>query len=560
MKLFSSIAFTNQLFLRAFAILSFALLSMIVIISAPARAENDTSHQKPDTVEFSQAELDQILAPIALYPDTILSQVLIAATYPIEVVQADRWARAHTTAKGADAVKLVENKDWDPSVKALVAFPDILQRMSDDVDWTQKLGDAFLNDEGRVMDSVQSLRKKAYASGSLNKVQHLKVQRDDDEIVIEPAEERVVYVPVYDTRVVYGNWWWPDYPPVYWHYPSYTYVSGFYWGPSIFIGPTFFYSSCQWHERHVVVIDRYERGYARPNFYTSTSIVHYEGAREWHHEPIHRRGVAYYNNRLRDDYGSRHESYRDAHVYRDQYRVQNNERNNEENRGAPTHPQTRFDETHRGNSRINPSNGISFATPVNQATNNNPPVDRAEQLRARMQRPTDVNNNNANSRGPERIDRTLSRGGVDHSNDRNNEQNNERSIDRTNNNRQPVTRTETTDHPDYNTTNNQETHERFQQEQNRTAHAQQAPMQVNPPRQEGNENNNGGSRLDRIQQERAQNNEHRVDTNSGRAMRIDDSMTRRVETQRESPRAEHTNNDGGNRMRRGDSKDDDRRH
>ena len=291
-------------------------LASLLGLYLPCHAEVDEDDRGAD---FSQGQLDQILAPIALYPDTILSQVLIAATYPLEAVQADRWASTHPDSKGADAVARVEGKDWDPSVKALVAFPDILRRMSDDIDWTQKLGDAFLADEGRVMDSIQNLRKKAYASGSLNKVQHLKVQREDDEIIIEPAEERVVYVPVYDTRVVYGNWWWADYPPVYWHQPaSYVQVSGFYWGPSIFIGPTIFYSSFGWHERHVVVVDRYEG--RRPAFYTGRSIVNYQGAREWHHEPIHRRGVAYYNDDMRDHYGSRHESYRDARVYREEHR------------------------------------------------------------------------------------------------------------------------------------------------------------------------------------------------------------------------------------------------
>lgn len=375
MKLLRSFALISQRFLRTLALLP------LLIVGGLVQAEI-----ADEKVEFSSAELDQILAPIALYPDTVLSQVLIAATYPIEVVQADRWARANPSVKGADAVEMVENKDWDPSVKALVAFPDILQRMSDDVDWTQKLGDAFLSNEARVMDTIQSLRKKAYASGSLDKVQHLKVQRDVDQIIIEPAQERVVYVPVYDTRVVYGNWWWPDYPPVYWHYPSsYTYVSGFYWGSSIHIGTNYFYSSCHWRNRHVVVIDRHSH-YSNTRFYTGRSIIGHESAREWHHAPAHRRGVAYYNNDLRERYGSRNESYRDARSYREEHR-------REDHRGqlrAGHVDSARGTSTQqgRGDNRTAPSrsNGINIGSPANTAENSRPTIDRSAQLRERMNR------------------------------------------------------------------------------------------------------------------------------------------------------------------------------
>ncbi|HWV16822.1 MAG TPA: DUF3300 domain-containing protein [Cellvibrio sp.] len=346
MKLFSRLL---QMFPRVVRVI--ALLPVLTWWPV-AYAEIDLDDRQRE-VQFSQAELDQLLAPIALYPDTVLSQVLIASTYPIEVVQADRWVEKNPNSKGADAVARVENQDWDPSVKALVAFPDILRRMSDDVDWTQKLGDAFLSDEGRVMDSVQNLRKKAYNSGNLNKVQHLKVEREADQIIIEPAQERVVYVPVYDTRVVYGGWWWPDYPPVYWHQPaSYVYISGFYWGPSIYIGPTFFYSSCRWRERQVVVIDRHYHYTSHPVFYTGRSISRYQGARVWRHEPEHRRGVAYYDNRLREQYGSRRESYRDARVYREQQ--------------SPMHTQPR-------------SNGVYRASDQTR-----PQTERAQQLRERM--------------------------------------------------------------------------------------------------------------------------------------------------------------------------------
>src|SRR5690606_2524898 len=135
---------------------------------------------------------------------------LIASTYPLEVVQAARWATANSKLRAEAALSAVDHQDWDPSVKALVAFPQILQRMSDDLDWTQRVGDAFLADEAEVMDVIQDLRQKAYASGNLDKMEHVRVQREEKVIVIEPAVERVVYVPYYDFRLIYGNWWWPD--------------------------------------------------------------------------------------------------------------------------------------------------------------------------------------------------------------------------------------------------------------------------------------------------------------------------------------------------------------
>jgi len=239
---------------------------------------------------YSEAQLDSLLAPIALYPDTLLSHVLIAATYPLEIVQADRWARAHPELSGEAAVNAVDDQNWDPSVKALVAFPELLARMSQDLDWTQQLGDAFLADEGRVMDHIQLLRNKAYAEGSLDRMDHVRVVREARIISIEPQVENIVYVPMYDTRVVYGDWWWAGYPPVYWYYPSnYVYISGFYWSSGIFLGSSFYYSGCHWRDRRVMVVDRDYR----PSHYSNRTLVRYRDARPWTHNPVHRRGVAY---------------------------------------------------------------------------------------------------------------------------------------------------------------------------------------------------------------------------------------------------------------------------
>ena len=346
-------------------VLGLMMVMPLLAVSPAVRAA------EPASVEFSQAELDQMLAPIALYPDALLSQVLIASTYPLEVIQADRWARSNKDLKAEDALKFAENKDWDPSVKALVAFPDILKRMSEDVDWTQRLGDAFLSNEGDVMDAVQRLRKRAYATGNLEKAQHITVERDDNNIIIEPAEERIVYVPVYDTRVVYGNWWWPEYPPVYWHYPSsYTYVSGFYWGSSIHLGHSYFYSSCHWRDRRVVVIDRHNHYDSNTRFYTGRSIVRYEGSRHWSHNPAHRGGVAYHNNRLRENYRSTRPSYEHDRQYRDQHRDASRG-NRDDNRNQ--------DVIRNGNTQLDPRL-------QNRANNNPRPFDRSEQVRERLNR------------------------------------------------------------------------------------------------------------------------------------------------------------------------------
>jgi hypothetical protein len=304
--------------------------------------------------------------------------------------------RSNKDLKTEDALKFAENKDWDPSIKSLVAFPDVLRRMSDDVDWTQRMGDAFLSNEDAVMDAVQRLRKRAYATGNLEKAQHISVEQDDNNIVIEPAEERVVYVPVYDTRVVYGNWWWPEYPPVYWNYPSsYTYVSGFYWGPSIYIGPTYFYSSCQWRDRRVVVIDRRTHYVGNPHFYTGRSIVRYDGARQWQHNPVHRHGVAYYNNNLRDTYGSRHESYQNARDYREQHRDMSRPNGNDNVNRDPRMNRS----FNNGNSGNDHPRIVTTNNDANSARN----FDRSEQVRERLNRQNTGNNDarpwNGNSNG-----------------------------------------------------------------------------------------------------------------------------------------------------------------
>lgn len=282
--------------------------SFITLLILSVSSWSTVFAQESEYEELSQGELEQLLSPIALYPDTILSHILIAATYPLEVVQAERWSKDHPELEGSAAVEAVSEMDWDPSVQALVAFPNILQRMSEDLDWTQSLGEAFLDNEERVLASIQDLRQLAADAGSLDELDKLRVSRDADQIIIQPVEERVVYIPYYDTRRVYGNWRWSMYDPIYWDYPyAYDYYPRhdrrrFYWGPRVSISFGFFFNTFSWHDRHIVRINhRYYRPY---DYYNYRQIVRHQHGQRWHHNPHHRRGVSYRNQRVRNHYVS----------------------------------------------------------------------------------------------------------------------------------------------------------------------------------------------------------------------------------------------------------------
>jgi hypothetical protein len=250
---------------------------------------------------FKQEELDQLLAPIALYPDDLLTQILMASTYPLEVVQAERWAKQNKSLKG-DALKAALDKQtWDDSVKALVPFPDVLTMMSEKLEWTQKLGDAFLAQQKDVMDTVQSLRRKANAAGNLKSSNELAVKKEADIIIIEPANPQVIYVPAYNPTVVYGTWAYPAYPP----YPVYAYPPGaalFTFTMGVAIGAAWYGNGCHadYHGGTVNVnknvnVNTSGRTAARP---TGSGA----GGEQWKHNPEHRQGVAYRDQGSRDKY------------------------------------------------------------------------------------------------------------------------------------------------------------------------------------------------------------------------------------------------------------------
>lgn len=262
--------------------------------------------QEPGTKPlFKQEELDQLLAPIALYPDSLLSQILMASTYPLEVVQADRFAKQNKDLKGDALTAALERQEWDPSVKSLLNFPQVLSMMNEKLEWTQKLGDVFLAQQADVMKTVQNLRWKAEGQGNLKTTQEQKiiVEKETKTIIIEPANPQVVYVPVYNPTVVYGSWWWPYYPPYYYYPPGYYAGAAlFTFGVGIAFGAAWGYAwgGCNWRHHHVDVNinrnvninhninrDRYRHQWE------SKGYVDRSGKGQWQHSPEHRKGVSY---------------------------------------------------------------------------------------------------------------------------------------------------------------------------------------------------------------------------------------------------------------------------
>src|SRR5690554_2555793 len=277
----------------AVALIVMSLVGSITVAQAETNPEPATEH-------YSEAELDRLLAPIALYPDSLLTHILIAATYPLEVVQAERWAQKHAHLKPQQALELAANEPWDESVKALVGTPDVLKQMSDDLTWTQAVGEAFLAQQEDVLDRVQALRAHAYDAGNLKSNEHVSVERAERTIVIENVRREVVYVPYYDTRVVYGSWWWHNQPPVYWSRPSLSVSigSGIHWGVSYTVPNRFYFSHFYWPQRYVVINHNYYT--APPKQRRDYWMKEHDGKR-WYHNPNHRRGVVYRHRDLQPE-------------------------------------------------------------------------------------------------------------------------------------------------------------------------------------------------------------------------------------------------------------------
>jgi hypothetical protein len=261
-----------------------AVLTAGLCFSAPKAQAQVGSY--PDSA-YSREELAQMLAPIALYPDVLLSQILMASTYPIEVIEADRWVMSNPHLQGEALDVALAAEDWDPSVKALCHFPSILALMSDRIGETTNLGNAFLAQEGEVMAMVQELRAAAYAQGNLTTTSRQQVIVERETIIIEPPNPRVIYVPYYDPFYMYGPWWYPAYPPYYWAPPGVSIGFSIAYWPGVYFSFSFgSWSYFDWHH-HYIYIDVHKR----PRYVRHDRWIAKPG--RWQHAPRHRRGVAY---------------------------------------------------------------------------------------------------------------------------------------------------------------------------------------------------------------------------------------------------------------------------
>src|SRR5262245_21698312 len=272
------------------------------------------SQMQPQQQALTQQQLQQLVAPIALYPDALLAQVLTASTYPLEVTMAARWSEKNPNLKGAALEDAMQKEPWDPSVKGLTSVPQVLAMMNEKLDWTQQLGETFLAQPDDVQNAIQALRAKADAAGNLKSSKEQRVRRvaatpspgyvgPPEYIVIEPVEPDYVYVPVYDPVVVYGVGYWPPaYAPFYW-YPRWWTV-----GPVIgfataaaFVGPALWY--------------RYNWGYRGYGAIQTNTVLYSKFNRvnvntgggqfqSWKFDAAHRTNVPFKNTNLQQQFGS----------------------------------------------------------------------------------------------------------------------------------------------------------------------------------------------------------------------------------------------------------------
>jgi len=239
--------------------------------------------QPPAYSQQTPEQLQRLVAPIALYPDSLVAQILAASTFPEQVVEADRWVQAHPDVKGDELGKQVDDQPWDPSVKALAAFPTVLGNMDKNLSWTSSLGDAYYNQQQEVMDAVQVMRQRAEDAGNLKTTPQQTVTTNDSTIEIEPASPDVVYVPAYDPWLIYGGpilaWpgWYP-YPGIWYEGPYLSFGLGF--GIGWFGGYGWGWGNWgfNWHDRYAVY--NHGRYYSRSNtFYNRNNFYRGGGAR-----------------------------------------------------------------------------------------------------------------------------------------------------------------------------------------------------------------------------------------------------------------------------------------
>jgi len=278
---------------RIIMLLALFVLGCVLCLGTSVNYAYPQSNEKP---LLKSEELEQLVAPIALYPDALLAQVLMASTYPLEIVQAQRWASANPKINGKVLEDEMQKQTWDASVKSVVAVPQVLQMMNDKLDWTQKLGDAFLAQQNDLLNAVQNLRAKAQATGNLKSTsqQTVNTQTSDGKtvIVVEPADPQTVYVPTYNPSVVYGAWSYPTYPPYAWYPPGYVASNIVSFGVGMAVGSAL-WGNCNWGRGEVNVnVNKY-------NSFNRTNISN----GSWQHSPEHRKGVPYNNANVSERFG-----------------------------------------------------------------------------------------------------------------------------------------------------------------------------------------------------------------------------------------------------------------
>jgi hypothetical protein len=273
---------------RLLALAVFAALAWLPAVHAQAPAQPPA---------FKPEEIEQLVAPIALYPDPLIAQILMASTYPLEVVSAARWAKSNPGLKGKQLEDALQQMPWDPSVKSLTAFPQVLTMMDEKVDMTQKLGDAFLAQQKEVLAAIQRLRAKADQAGNLKTSKEQTVTQAQEAgqtvIKIEPANPQVVYVPTYNPTVVYGTWPYPAYPPYYYYPPGY--VPGamlFSFAVGVAVGNAL-WGNCNWGGGDVNINTNNYNNFNRTNVSNGN----------WNHRPEHRQGTGYRDQASRDRFG-----------------------------------------------------------------------------------------------------------------------------------------------------------------------------------------------------------------------------------------------------------------
>jgi hypothetical protein len=285
----------------------------VIRLHGQAGAAETDAAAVPAADAFSNDRLDEMVSPIALFPDPLLMQVLIASTYPLEVVEADRWRRQQKDIKDDALDEALEQKDWDPSVEAMTHFPDLLKRMSDNLDWTKDVGDAFLGQQDDVLDAVQRMRRRAAEAGTLQTTKEQTVIREKETIRIEPADPEVVYVPQYAPSTVYGGYApaAPVYPAVYGYSPgAMAATSLLSFGLGVGVG-ALISDGCDWDDHDVYVNNNYGGGGGGGNANVNVnknvdrSRNREVNRQKWEHDSSHRRNVDYKNREVAQKFEGR---------------------------------------------------------------------------------------------------------------------------------------------------------------------------------------------------------------------------------------------------------------